>query len=154
RWHHEVLAIQSPQAGKRQAARDPANFHPGLTMADWLLIRLGHDPRADASWLVADASGRMVMPVQRGPLADGAFLAASRRVCVLVPAPDVLLTDADVPVRTGAKVREVVPYALEEHLAEDIENLHFAVGKRAPDAVRTPVAVVSRSLMESWFAAL
>ena len=49
-------------------------------MADWLLIRLGHDSHAEASWLVADASGRMVMPVQRGALADAAFLAASRRV--------------------------------------------------------------------------
>jgi general secretion pathway protein L len=123
-------------------------------MADWLLIRLGHDAHAEASWLVADASGRMVMPVQRGALADAAFLAGSRRVCVLVPAPDVLLTEADVPVRAGAKAREIVPFALEEHLAEDVESLHFAVGKRGPDSARTPVAVVSRSLMDGWFAAL
>jgi general secretion pathway protein L len=59
-----------------------------------------------------------------------------------------------VPVRAGAKVREVVPFALEELLAEDVDTLHFAVGKRAPDSVRTPVAVVARSLMDGWLAAL
>jgi general secretion pathway protein L len=73
---------------------------------------------------------------------------------VLVPGADVLLTEADVPAKAGAKIQQVVPFALEEQLAEDIEDLHFAVGKRANEADRMPVAVVTRELLESWLGAL
>ncbi len=119
-------------------------------MADWLLIRMSSDPAAPVSWVVADGAGRLVMPAQSGPLMQVAALGASRRVCVLVPATDVLLTEADVPAKAGAKVQQIVPFALEELLAEDVDSLHFAVGRRSADSIRTPVAVVARALLEQW----
>ena len=103
---------------------------------------------------MADSAGRIVSAPQRGVLTQAAALAPGRRVCVLVPGADVVLTEVDVPVKTGARVQQVVPFALEEQLAEDIDQLHFAVGRRAGDSVRTPVAVVSRALMGEWLAAL
>ncbi|MGH8258090.1 MAG: type II secretion system protein GspL [Steroidobacteraceae bacterium] len=119
-------------------------------MADWLLIQLARESAAPATWLVADGAGRIVLPQQRGSLLQAAALAPARRVCVLVPAADVLLTEADVPVKSGMKLQQVVPFALEEQLAEDIESLHFAVGRRRAGAARMPVAVISRTLLESW----
>jgi general secretion pathway protein L len=119
-------------------------------MADWLLLRLPREPDLLAAWMVADSGGRMAIPPQTGPLMQAAPLAAGRRVCVLVPGADVLLTEADVPAKATAKALQVVPFALEEQLAEDIEDLHFAVGKRVGNSPRMPVAVVSRPLMESW----
>jgi general secretion pathway protein L len=71
-------------------------------------------------------------------------------VCVLVPGTDVLLTEPELPVKAGAKLQQVVPYALEEQLAEDIDELHFAIGRRNTDAPTTPVAVVALSLMDEW----
>jgi general secretion pathway protein L len=56
--------------------------------------------------------------------------------------------------KAGTKLQQVVPYALEEHLADDIDDLHFAIGKRAADSSRTPVAVVRRALMDEWVAGL
>jgi general secretion pathway protein L len=123
-------------------------------MADTLLIRLPRDLAAPASWLVADAAGRIVMSVQQGALLQAAGLAPGRRVCVLVPAADVVINEVDLPVKSGAKIQQVVPFALEEQLAEDIETVHFAVGRRASDSGRTPVAVVARTLIEGWLAAL
>jgi len=123
-------------------------------MADTLLIRLPQQSGALASWLVADSGGRIVMPLQRGSLLQAAGLAASRRVCVLAPASDVVLTEVDVPPKSGAKIQQIVPYALEEQLAEDIELTHFAVGRRGPDSLRTPVAIVRRALMSEWLESL
>ena len=123
-------------------------------MADWLLIRINRESPTLGTWVVADASGRIVLPPQRGTLLQAAALAGFRRVCVLVSAADVVLTEVDVPVKSGAKMHQVVPFALEEQLAEDIEQLHFALGKRAADAIRTPVAVISRALMEQYTGAL
>src|SRR5579862_9808867 len=123
-------------------------------MADWLLLRLPRTPEGSASWMVVDPRGTPSGPPQSGPLTLAAPRTAGRRVCVLVPGSDVLLAEPDVPAKVGAKLQLLVPYALEEQLAEDIDAQHFALGKRAGEAARTPVAVVSRALLDDWLATL
>jgi general secretion pathway protein L len=123
-------------------------------MADWLLLRLPRAAHGDASWLVASASGAPLTATQSGPLIQATPAAAGRRVCALLPGNDVLLAEPEVPARSGVKLQQVVPYALEEQLAEDIDKLHFATGKRVADSSRVPVAVVSRALMDESLAAL
>jgi general secretion pathway protein L len=123
-------------------------------VADWLLLRLPRVPDGSASWLVASGSGAPLTATQSGPLSQAAAAAAGRHVCALVPGSDVLLAEPELPTRSAVKLQQVVPYALEEQLAEDIEELHFAIGKRAADSPRAPVAVVSRALMDEWLAAL
>ena len=123
-------------------------------MADWLLLRLSRNPAQPATWLIVDPRGNAVGPPQSGPLSLAAPRTAGRRICVLVPGNDVLLAEPEVPVRAGTKLAQVVPYALEEQLAEDIDDLHFAIGKRAADSSRTPVAVVARALLDEWLTLL
>jgi general secretion pathway protein L len=123
-------------------------------MADWLLLRLPRAPEEPATWLVASAAGAPLTATQSGPLSDAASAAPTRRVCVLVPGADVVLSEPELPARGSVKLQQLVPYALEEHLADDVDELHFALGKRAPDSTRTPVAVVARTLMDEWLAAL
>jgi general secretion pathway protein L len=123
-------------------------------MADWLLIRMPRSPEQPASWLVVDARGNPAGPPQSGPLSLAAPRAVNRRICVLVPGTDVLLTEPEVPMKAGTKLQQVVPYALEEQLADDIDDLHFAIGKRAADSTRTPVAVIRRALMDEWLTSL
>jgi general secretion pathway protein L len=123
-------------------------------MADWLLLRLPRAPEQPATWLVVDSRGAPAGAPQSGPLTLAAPRTAGRRVCVLVPGADVLLAEPEVPVKAGARLQQLVPYALEEHLADDIDDLHFAVGKRAGESGRAPVAVVARALMDEWLATL
>jgi len=119
-------------------------------MADWLLLRLPRNPQAEATWMLADARGNPISAPQSGPLEQATQRAAGRHVCVLVPGTDVLLTEPELPAKAGAKLQQIVPYALEEQLAEDIDELHFAIGKRNVDTPTTPVAVVALSLMDEW----
>src|SRR5215470_14492170 len=123
-------------------------------MAETLLLRLPRTPGQNASWLIVDARGTPVGPPQGGPLTLAAPRVAGRRVTVLVPGGDVLLAEPEVPARAGAKLPQLVPYALEEHLADDIDSLHFALGKRAPDSPRAPVAVVGRARLDDWLGTL
>src|SRR6516165_4014651 len=123
-------------------------------MADWLLLRLPRAGTELATWLVVDARGAPLSPPQSGPVALAAPRVPLRRVCVLVGGADVLLAEPEVPVKAGAKLQQLVPYALEEHLAENIEDLHFALGKRAAETSRVPVAVVARALLDGWLAEL
>jgi general secretion pathway protein L len=123
-------------------------------MAETLLLRLPRNPAQNASWLIVDARGAPVGPPQGGPLTLAAPRVAGRRVTVLVPGGDVLLAEPEVPARAGAKLPQLVPYALEEHLADDIDSLHFALGKRAPESPRAPVAVVARARLDEWLGTL
>jgi general secretion pathway protein L len=123
-------------------------------MSDWLLLRLPRTAEQAATWLVADARGAPTGLPHGGPLSLAVPRATGRRLCVLVPGADVLLTEPDVPAKGGAKLQQLVPFALEEHLADDIDDLHFAIGRRAGDSLRTPVAVVARALLDEWLATL
>src|ERR1700753_1022395 len=123
-------------------------------MAEWLLIRLPRTPEHPATWLTVDPQGNPTGPPQSGPLSLAAPRALGRRVCALVPGTDVMLAEPEVPTKAGTKLSQVVPFALEEQLADDIDDLHFAIGKRVGDSQRTPVAVIRRTLMDDWLIAL
>lgn len=123
-------------------------------MTDSLIIRVPENDDAAASWLIFDgAAGRVGLP-QSGPLALAAALAPNRRVIALVPGVEALLAEPELPVRGGARLAQVVPFALEEQLASDVETLHFAIGRREAERTGTPVAVVTRARMAQWLAYL
>ncbi len=123
-------------------------------MTDVLIIRLPQDEAANASWLIFDGTVRRVGGPQSGPLSLAAPLAASRRVSVIVPGVEILLAEPELPVRGGARLAQVVPFALEEQLASDVESMHFAIGKREAGRNGTPVAAVPRERMDAWLARL
>lgn len=119
-------------------------------MADWLLLQLPRTATDAVRWLQVDAHGVAQGAVQSGALDEAGLQAAGRRVCVLVPAEDVLTCDVTLPVKGGARALQAAPFALEEQLVADIEQQHFALGPRDADSGRTQVAVVSRALMDDW----
>ncbi|HKE44986.1 MAG TPA: type II secretion system protein GspL [Steroidobacteraceae bacterium] len=119
-------------------------------MADTLVIRLASRPEVPASWLLVDASGGRLSAVQSGPLSLAAPLAIGRRVIALVPGIEVLHAQPELPVRGGARLLQVVPFALEEHVADEVEGLHFALGKPDPAKTGTPVAAVRRDRFLEW----
>lgn len=71
------------------------------------------------------------------------------KTVLLVPAEWVTLTTADIPSQQAKHILKALPFALEEQLAEEIEDLHFALGERKKGQP-IPVAAVSRSKMEDW----
>lgn len=121
-------------------------------MAEYLFVRLTSAP-GRASWLALDGDGRAFGPVEHGPLADARAAAAGRRVVLLVPGTDVMLTEAALPAASGVKLRKMLPYALEETLAEDVEQLTFAAGPRLPSGAVTAV-VASKQRLEAWLGEL
>ena len=100
-----------------------------------------------AAWL--DANGDVI----QATLADAAAHAAGRRVLVFVPTADVVFRRVTVPTRNRARIAAAVPYLLEDQLAADVDDLHFAVGERGADG-SVAVAIVARTRMDAWFAAL
>jgi len=122
-------------------------------MPHTLLLRLPPPGQEDTEWLSIDETGAAVTAKQRGPLSLAAAVARSARVVVLAPATQILLAEPELPPGSGVKLARAVPFALEEQLTEDVDRLFFALGRRRPNG-RTPVAVVSRSVMQAWISQL
>ena len=122
-------------------------------MAEYLVLRLDAADPANAEWLIADGDGRRCSQVFRGPLTSAGRESGGRPVIVLVPSADVLLCTATIPARSPSRLRAMLPYALEEQLADDVDELHFAAGTRL-DSGAVPVAVVGRAILERWLSAL
>jgi general secretion pathway protein L len=74
------------------------------------------------------------------------------RVVAVVPAESATLLRVSLPARRAAELRQAVPFALEERLAEPVESLQFALGRRSGDLV--DVALVARDRLGAWLAAL
>jgi general secretion pathway protein L len=122
-------------------------------MPHTLLLRLPAPGQEDTEWLTLEESGQPATAKQRGPLSLAAAVARSAKVVVLAPAAQILLAEPELPPGSGVKLARAVPFALEEQLTEDVDELCFAIGRRQPNG-RTPVAVVSRSVLQTWLAAL
>ena len=124
-------------------------------MSEVLVIRLRDiaSSTAQAEWLLVDTAGTRLGSIGQGTLADVAPIASTRKTIVLVPGTEVLLAQPVLPVKGGTRLAQVVPFALEEQLAGDVEDMHFAVGKR-DDRPGTPVAALATEKMDTWLAAL
>jgi len=112
-----------------------------------LFIRLGATEQV--SWLLDGEAAQF----GAGTLAEAAVVAAGRQVVVLVPGADVILTRVAVPTRNRARMAAAVPYLLEEQLAADVDETHFALGERDTEG-QVAVAVVSQARMDAWLARL
>ncbi|MFO1394251.1 MAG: type II secretion system protein GspL [Steroidobacteraceae bacterium] len=122
-------------------------------MSETLVIRVRASDAAQASWVIVDANGARSGPLQSGPVADALSAAQQRSVILLVPGADVTLAEPELPVRNTSRLAQAVPYALEEQLASDVEDLHFAVGPRPAGSANVPVAVVAKATMDRWIGA-
>jgi general secretion pathway protein L len=118
-------------------------------MSQFLVLRLA-DP---VSWIIIDADGGRIGPVSTGTLADAAPLAAERPLVVIAPGASVTFARPELPVKGGARLAQVVPYAMEELLAGEVEQFHFAVGRTDAEG-RTLVAAVRRDELRGWMEAL
>ena len=127
-------------------------------MAESLVLRLSApgaagDSAPTADWIVVDAAGIATGAVGHGTLAEAAAAQDGRRLVLLLPGADVALASPEIPGRNPAKLLKLVPFALEEQLATDVDTLHFAIGKQDA-AGRLPVAATDRARLTALLAGL
>jgi general secretion pathway protein L len=114
-------------------------------MNQFLVLRIA-DP---CIWVITAADGSRLGPVATGNLADAAPVAKERQVVVIAPGSSVTLAQPELPVKSGSKLAQVVPYAMEESLAGEVEQFHFAIGATGADG-STQVAALRREEMRGW----
>lgn len=118
--------------------------------SDWLLLRISSNAEAPSEWMVTDASGALIPDPSA---TDPAAAAVGRQVALVVPAGDVALFQVQLPPGNEAKLQQLAPFALEEQVSQDLDELHFAVGARDAASGMVPVAVADHESMRGWLAA-
>ncbi|WP_432455691.1 type II secretion system protein GspL [Agarivorans sp. QJM3NY_29] len=121
-------------------------------MNEQLLIRLPSSDQDVINWMVWSDNEQEV--IAAGELSGSAALsslqekAEHRRVTVLVPACDVTQHHLILPKSAQRSWQQVVPFMLEEQLAQDPDDLHICILAKAKDGV--DVACVSQQQMSDW----
>lgn len=121
-------------------------------MPDHRFIRLRADS-PECTWAMLDGDGRLIGSVMSGTLAAAAEAIGNERIVVLLPGSHVLPLQAFVPKASPARLRQMTPYLFEESIAEDVERMHFATGRRL-DSGQIAVAAIARTRFETWLDAL
>lgn len=97
-------------------------------------------------WATSDGGGKLLSAAQTGTMAEAASAISGLKSILVLPGDNVLLAEATVP-GNASRAQQAIPFALEEQVADDIESLHFALGKRDSEN-NYPVAVINRDTME------
>lgn len=113
---------------------------------------------APAPWLVRDNRGETVASGEslhglasalQAPEQGADGRAGDTRLVALVPADQVLALPIAIPGRSAAEMRRATPFAVEEHLTEDIESMHVATDALVRGADVMCLAV-PRSALTGW----
>jgi type II secretion system protein L len=73
-------------------------------------------------------------------------LTRGRRVLLLLPNEEVSLTSVNIPSKNKKQLQQAVPFALEDSLADDIEDLHFSVHQDS-NSSHAQVAIINRATL-------
>ncbi|MFW2403264.1 MAG: type II secretion system protein GspL, partial [Gammaproteobacteria bacterium] len=117
-------------------------------MADFLVLRFRAGATDHVEWVTVDSTGAIIGEPGYGDAMMAAEAVGDSKVIVLIPGAGVLRTTADIPVRGAAKILQALPFAMEDQLATDVDELHFSVGKRDAND-QLPVAIIERLEIEA-----
>ena len=99
-------------------------------------LRLIPNPADDSNpiaYWVTLQDGRAVSGIKQSDLATAIPEIGADNVVAYIPGIDILLTRARLPAGRKSQLRNALPFALEENLIDDVENLHCALGPQLAD---------------------
>ena len=114
-------------------------------------------PVAELEWLTTDQGvikNRGITDL-RGleDLVDPVDFDDPTSIVLIVPTELVVSIRVSIPGRTASQIRRGLPYALEEYLTDDLNDMHVASGAIRPGEA-VDCMVLPKTLLEDWLAAL
>ncbi|MDN3608555.1 type II secretion system protein GspL [Vibrio ostreicida] len=100
-------------------------------MNEFLIVRLSKSKTAAIQWLVWSENQKEVIASgelqDQQDLAELATYAQGRQVMILVSAANLVLTRLEIPAGAHRKLDSMLPFMLEDDIAQDVDQLHFTV---------------------------
>lgn len=115
-------------------------------MSEFLLIHYKPGHHSGIQYWAMGADQHASITLGHGNLEELKNIARGKKVTILIDAHYTTLASVNVPSKNRTKQMQAVPFAMEDNLAEDIDDTYFALGKSEENKV--PVIAIKRSLLE------
>lgn len=119
-------------------------------MNEYLIVRLSNNTGSAIQWIVWSEQQKEV--IASGELADWeaiselAAYAEHRRTIVLLSAASLVLTEVEIPAGASRQFVGMLPFLLEDDLAQDVEQLHFSILNKS--AGKAQICAVEKAWLE------
>ena len=110
-------------------------------------IQLFDDQLQDCNWLRFNER-TPAGQARHGELTEILSEAASSRLVLILPAASVVLHKVSIVAKSKNQIAAALPYAIEDELASDIEQMHFAYRTLDKQSGNQLVAVIERDLVQ------
>ncbi len=98
-------------------------------MSETLLIHYNIEHPNRATWALCNDAGELTSKISNGTLDELGNIATGLHAIVLLDSQCLHINQLQLPTHNLQKMLKAVPYAIEEFIAEDIENFHFVIAK-------------------------
>ncbi len=115
-------------------------------MSETLLIHYNIDEAQQATWSPCNAAGELSGKITTGSLTELAGIAADHPVIILLNSQCLHINQLQLPTQNMQKLLKAVPYAIEEFIADDVDNFHFVVAKNKHDNATSVVGINKNTL--------
>lgn len=111
---------------------------PEVQRYDWVLLDASGEQQASGE---NDTRDDIEQTLSRNSLEAG-------RLIGLIPGDEALFCFADIPAKQARYIRQALPFAVEEQLAQDIDTVHLALGSQESNGYR--VTAIDHQRMAWW----
>ena len=116
-------------------------------MAEKLLIHYRPCDGDQVAWCRISDHGPILESISHGHVSDLQDAARGQRATLLIDASCAAIESINIPSNNRQRQLQAAPFAMEDNLAADIDDLYFAIGKKQGDD-HLPVATIDRTLFE------
>lgn len=115
-------------------------------MSETLLIHYNIDDAQQATWSLCNVAGELTGKISSGSLAELSAVAADHPAIVLLNSQCLHINQLQLPTQNLQKLLKAVPYAIEEFIADDIDDFHFVISKNKHDGSTSVVGINENTL--------
>lgn len=117
-------------------------------MSDTLLIHYNINQPSSAVWSLCNDAGELTGKLTSGSLQQVAELAATHPVIVLLNSQCLHINELQLPTQNMQKMLKAIPYALEEYIAEDVDDFHFVINRNKSRNTTAVVGIDKKTLQQ------
>jgi len=110
-------------------------------MSETLLIHYNINNAQQATWALCNSEGELTGKISSGPLTELSEIARDRTAVVLLNSHCLHINQLQLPTQNQQKMLKAVPYAIEEFIADDVENFHFVIAKNKHNNLTSIVGI-------------
>ncbi len=117
-------------------------------MSETLLIHYNIDNSQQATWSVCNNDGELTGKITTGTLTELGEITADFTAVILLNSQCLHINQLQLPTQNTQKILKAVPYAIEDFIADDVDEFHFVVARNKHNNY-TSVVGINKSTLEN-----